>query len=179
MKVKIPFVGFIEKSINADFVQAFLRVFRETEDKHRVFIIVPVVLLLSHSYYMMSNPLIRQLGYNLNKDRVLWLVLAAFPVLFLLSWAVFSSAFNPRLYIRQIVLIIWSALLHRLCYGLEVMGTTYFTVVSFIALTSFLPFALTGMKIEELFNKLKDDYKERRESENEAFVKIIKDGEAA
>lgn len=172
MKVKIPFIGFIDKTINADFVQAFLRVFRETEDKHRVFIVIPAVLLISHSYYMFANPLIRQLSYTISKDKIIWVVLAAFPILFMLSWAVFSSAFNPRLYVRQTVLIIWAALLHRLAYGLEVLGTTYFTVVSFIALTSFLPFAITGLKIEELFNRIKDDYKERREAESEPFIHV-------
>jgi hypothetical protein len=169
MKIKIPFVGFIEKTINANIVQAFLKVFRDTQDKHRVLMIVPLTMLLSHSYYMFMQSHVAVLLYKIGEDEALWLGLAGFIFLFVLAWAIFSSPFNPALYVRQIVFIIWTGLLHRLAYGLETLGTTYFTAVSFIALTSFLPFAFTGLKIEELFQRLKDDYQAKKNT-NSAFI---------
>jgi len=177
MNISLPFVGFIKKTIDVNIiVQAFLDIFSNTEDRHRVFIIVPVVLLLSHTYFLATkNVLVRQLRHVLNRDEIIWLVLASIAVLFILSWAVFSSEFNPRLYIRQVVIAIWTALIHRLVYGLEIPGTTYFTAVSIIALVSFLPFALTGLKAEELFVKLKDDYKSSKEPEEDDFVTIEDD----
>lgn len=151
MNIKIPFIGFIEKTIQMNIVRRFLAVFRETQDIHRVLIMIPLTMLVSHSYFLYQQPAMVALAYNISRSEALWLGLAGFMVLFVGSWAIFSSEFHPALYVRQGVFIIWTGLLHRLTYGLETLGTTYFTVVSFIALTSFLPFAFTGLKIEQLF----------------------------
>lgn len=165
MKLKIPFIGFIEKTIHTDFIQAILRVFRETEDKHRVLVMVPLTLLISHSYFMSMQPHIQVIFHNVSRSEGFWLALAGFSALFVFAWAVLSSPFNPALYVRQTIFIIWTGLLHRLGYGLETLGTMYITTVSFLALSSFLPFAFTGMTIPQLFNRLKDDYQSRKTRE--------------
>ena len=165
MKVKIPFLGFVEKTINADFAQAFLQIFRDTQDKHRVLIIVPLVLLLSHSYYMYMQPHISVIFYKIAQKEGIWLALAGFTVLFVFFWAIFSSPFNPSLYVRQIIFAVWTGLLHRLGYGLETLGSTYITVVSFIFLTLPLIFAFTGLTVSQFFNKIKDDYQAKKNAE--------------
>lgn len=165
MKVKIPFIGFIEKTIHTDFIQAILKIFRETEDKHRVLIMIPLTLLISHSYFMSMQPHVMVIFHSVSRSEGFWLALAGFTALFVFAWAILSGPFNPALYVRQSVFIVWIGLLHRLAYGLESLGTMYITTVSFIALSSFLPFAFTGLTVPQLFSKLKDDYKTRKNAE--------------
>lgn len=159
MNIKIPFIGFIEKTVQMNVVRKFLAVFRDTQDIHRVLVLIPLTLFVSHSYFLMNQPHTSVIFYRLQRSEIIWIALLGFIVLFVASWAIFSSPLNSALYVRQGVFIIWTGLLHRLAYGLETLGTTYFTVVSFIALTSFLPFAFTGFKIEQLFARIKDEYK--------------------
>lgn len=165
MKFFIPFVGFTEKIVQMNLVQGFFEVFRDTRDTHRVLIVIPLTLFISHSLYLQGQTYVSVIFYKIHRAELIWLILGAFIMLFVASWAVFSSSFNPALYIRQIIFVIWTGLLHRLSYGLESLGTTYFTIVSFIALTSFLPFAITGLKVEQLFRKLKEDYESGKKSE--------------
>jgi len=140
-------------------------VFRDTQDIHRVLIIIPLVLLISHSIYLKTQSHVEVILYTLQSSEIFWLVLAGFILLFVACWAVFSTPFNPSLYVRQMIFAIWTALLHRLGYGLEILGSTYFTLVSFVALTSFLPFAFTGLKIEQLFKSWKEEYESNKKSE--------------
>lgn len=165
MKFYVPFLGLLEKTVQMDLTRRFLAVFRDTQDIHRVLIIIPLTLLVSHSLYLKSQPHVSVIFYKLQRSEGVWLALELFMILFVACWAIFSSPFNPSLYVRQAVFMIWTGLLHRLGYGLETLGTTYFTIVSFIALTSFLPFAFTGLKIEQLFNKLKEDYESNKKTE--------------
>lgn len=171
MKFYIPFFGLLEKTVQMNLVRRFLDIFRDTRNIHRVLITIPLTLLVSHSLYMKNHTPAAVIFYEIQRSEVIWLGLAAFFVLFAASWAVFSGPFSPALYIRQTVFMIWTGLLHRLGYGLETLGSTYFTVVSFIALTSFLPFAFTGLKTEQLFRKLKEDYESGKKSEP-AVVKL-------
>jgi hypothetical protein len=164
MKFYIPFFGLLEKTIQMNFVQRFLAVFRNTQDIHRVLIVIPLTLLISHSLYLQTRAHVEVIFYTIKNEEIFWLALEGFIVLFVGCWAVFSSPFNPALYVRQGVFAIWTALLHRLGYGLESLGSTYFTVVSFIALTSFLPFAFTGLKNEQLFRKWKEEYESKKKS---------------
>ena len=173
MKVKIPFIGFVDETIQADFVQAFLYIFRDTLDKHRMLVVIPLVLLISHSVYLANQPHLSVIFYRLTAAEELWLFLAGLLILFVFSWAVFSSPFSPALYVRQTVFIVWTGLLHRLAYGLETLGTTYITAVSFLALSSFLPFAFTGKTVPQLFNQIKDDYQARKNAEP-AIIEIQK-----
>lgn len=165
MKFYIPFFGLLEKTVQMDLVQRFLAVFRNTQDIHRVLIVIPLTLLVSHSLYLKLQSHVEVIFYTVQRSEIIWLALEVFIILFVACWAVFSSPFNPSLYVRQAVFVIWTALLHRLGYGLETLGSTYFTVVSFIALTSFLPFAFTGLKIDQLFRKLKEDYESSKKTE--------------
>lgn len=162
MKFYIPFFGLLEKTVQMNFVQRFLAVFRNTQDIHRVLIVIPLTLLISHSLYLKTQAHVEVVFFTLKSSEIIWLALEIFIVLFAACWAIFSSPFNPSLYVRQTVFAIWTALLHRLGYGLESLGTTYFTVVSFAALTYFLPFAFTGLRIEQLFSKWKDDYESNK-----------------
>jgi hypothetical protein len=165
MKFYIPFFGLLEKTVQMNFVQRFLAVFRDTQDIHRVLIIIPLTLLVSHSLYLKIQSHMEVIFYTVQRSEIVWLILEVFLILFIACWAVFSSPFNPALYVRQTVFVIWTALLHRLGYGLETLGSTYFTLVSFIALTSFLPFAFTGLTITQLFKRLKEDYESSKKTE--------------
>lgn len=165
MKFYIPFFGLLEKTVQMNLVRRFLAIFRDTRDIHRALIVIPLTLLVSHSLFLKSQPHIAVIFYRVQRNEVVWLTLQAFVILFIACWAVFSSPFNLSLYVRQTVFIIWTGLLHRLGYGLETLGSTYFTVVSFLALTSFLPFAFTGLKIEQLFRKMKEDYESNKSTE--------------
>lgn len=164
MRIKIPFIGFIDKTIHTDFIQAILRVFRETQDKHRVMIMVPLTLLVSHSYYLSRQPHIAVILTQISNSEGIWIILASFVALFVFGWGILSSPFSPALYARQAIFIIWTGLLHRLSYGLETLGTPYFNVISFCALTYGLPFAFTGKGIPYLFTKAIEDYKMKKES---------------
>jgi hypothetical protein len=163
MNLKIPFIGFIDKTLHMNVIQRFLSIFRDTRDIDRVIIVIPLTLLISHSFLLKAQTHMSIIFYKLTPKEIVWLILMGFPVLFSFFWAVFSSPFNPSLYVRQAIFIIWTGLLHRLFYGLEILGSAYFTVVSFIALTSFLPFAFTGLKIEELFKRWKSEYNEKKQ----------------
>lgn len=178
MNIKIPFIGFIEKTFQLNIVRQFLIVFRDTQDKHRVAVIIPLTLLLSHSYYLYQQPAMIAISRSISRSEILWLGLAGFIVLFMASWAIFSSPFNVSLYVRQGVFVMWTGLVHRLSYGLEVLGTPYFNIIAFIALTSFLPFAFTGLKNGELFSKWKNDYQASQSVKGtiseQAFVEVPK-----
>lgn len=173
MKFYIPFFGLLEKTVQMNFVRRFLAVFRNTQDIHRVLIVIPLTLLISHSLYLKTQAHIEVVLFTVQSSEIIWLVLETFIILFAACWAIFSSPFNPSLYVRQIVFAIWTALLHRLGYGLESLGSTYFTVVSFVALTSFLPFAFTGLKIEQLFKKWKDDYESNKKMKYAAEPAVV------
>jgi len=157
MKVPIPFFGLVMKTIETDLVQKFLGVFRQPQDIHRVLIIIPITLFISHTVFLKNQPGLAVITGNLQRPEQIWVSLMAFLVLFISCWAVFSSAFNPVLYVRQIVFAMWTCLLHRLSYGLEVFGTPYLTWISFAALISFLPFACTGLRPDQLYTKYKAD----------------------
>ena len=88
MRFKLPIFGidFIEKTINANFIKAFLDVFRETKDIHRVLIIIPLAVLISHSYYLKGTPHISVLTYTVRKDELIWVILEAFLILFVFSF---------------------------------------------------------------------------------------------
>lgn len=178
MKFKVPVFGldFIEKTVNADFVQAFLGIFRDTKDIHRVLVLIPLAALISHSVYLKSTPHISVLTYSVKRDELIWICLEVALILFVFSWAVFSSPFNPVLYGRQFIFGIWTVLSHRLLYGLESLGTPFFNTVSLIFLTGSLPFAFTGLRIDQLYKR----YKEKRQSQkeerqNERPVRVISD----
>ena len=138
-------MGVITKSIETDVVQQFLGVFRKPSDLHRVLIVIPLALYVSHSLFMKNQAHIYVIFHKLHRSEIIWLGLQSFPLLFAACWAVFSSQFNLTLYIRQIVFVGWTCLLHRLSYGLEELGTPYLMTVSFAALIFFLPYAFTGL----------------------------------
>lgn len=171
MKVKLPFVGFIEKTIQADIVRAFLGVFRDTQDIHRVLIIIPWTLFLSHCWHIKNAPQTSLIVANLNREEIIWIGLASFMMLFILSWAVFSSEFNPSLYFRQLIIGGWTFLIHRLVYGLTMLGSPDFYLLSFAAFSYFLPFAITGLTPKEFFQKLKDD-REAKKNHEPAFIDV-------
>jgi hypothetical protein len=151
-----------EKIIQADIVQKFLRIFRDTQDAHRVLVVIPLTLFLSHSWFLKSAPQVSLVASRINPDEMFWLILAGSGVLFVLCWAIFSSPFNPSLYVRQSIFIIWTGLAHRWFYGLEIPGTPYLTAISLLALTSYLPFAFWGLRPDQLFSKIKDEYQEKK-----------------
>lgn len=166
-------VSWHEKLIRTNFVQRFLAIFRDTEDIHRVLAIVPVVLVLSHSWFIKNAVGVSVVVAQLNNSEILWLTFSSIPILFMLFWAVFSSPFNLYLYWRQIIIGAWALLIHRLAYGLTQLGTADFYVLAFAAFVSFLPFALTGQKIEQFF----DGIKQRRESANNRQPAVIMEDE--
>ncbi len=171
MKFKIPVIGFIEKTIRADLVQKFLDIFRNTRDIHRVLVIIPLTWFISHSFYLKSRSLWANIFSSLSRDEAIWLGLCGFPALFVLCWAIFTSDFNMSLYMRQAIFAIWTGLLHRLGYGLEAIGTTYITTVSFLALTSYLPFAFWGLRPDQVFKKVKEGY-DIKKNTTDAVIKI-------
>jgi len=153
----LPMLSFTEKIIQTNFVQGFLRIFRETNDTHRVLAVVPLAWFISHSYYMLQAPQVAHMATRVNIDEGIWLALGGLITLFMFSWSVFSSEFNPSLYVRQGIFIIWTGLTHRWIYGLEALGTPFLTTVSLIALTSYLPFAFWGLRPDQLYIKIKDE----------------------
>lgn len=157
MKVPIPFFGLVMKTIETDLVQKFLKIFTEPQDIHRVLIVIPITLFISHTVFLKNQPGLSVVTANLQRTEEIWIGLMGFLVLFISCWAVFSSAFNPVLYIRQIVFVMWTCLIHRLSYGLEVFGTPYLSWISFVALASFIPFACTGLRPDQLYEKYKAD----------------------
>lgn len=165
MKVKYPIISFADKVIHTNFVQGFLRIFRDTQDTHRVLAIIPLTIFISHSVYMYSAPQVRRMAHNINNAELLWLTLCGLLSTWCLCWAVFSSEFKPSLYVRQIIFAIWSALGHRWLYGLETPGTMYLTVISIAALTSYLPYAFWGLRPDQLYSKVKEEYKTRKNAQ--------------
>jgi len=157
MKVPIPFFGLVMKTIETDLVQKFLGVFRQPQDIHRVLIVIPIALFISHTVFLKNQPGTSVVFNNLQRPEMIWVGLMGFLLFFVSCWAVFSSGFNFVLYVRQSVFVMWTCLLHRLSYGLEVFGTPYLTGISIIALISFLPFAFTGFRPDQLYKQYKDD----------------------
>lgn len=175
MKLFYPILSISDTIVKTNFVQSFLKVFRETEDIHRVLVVIPLALFVSHSIFLKNQPGVSVMFYDLGRPEQIWVGLLGFVVFFVGSWAVFSSPFNPVLYIRQAVFIMWACLLHRLSYGLEVFGTPYLTTISVIALFSFIPFAFTGKRPDQLY----EEYKIRKASELQAHPAVITTKEAA
>lgn len=157
MKVPIPFFGLVMKTIETDLVQKFLEIFRRPQDIHRVLITIPITLFISHTLFLKNQPGTSVVFNNLQRPEVIWVGLMIFLLLFVSCWAVFSSEFNPVLYTRQIVFIMWTCLVHRLSYGLETLGSPLLTWLSFGALVSFLPFAATGLRPDQIWTKYKAD----------------------
>jgi hypothetical protein len=114
---------------------------------------------------MYSAPQVRRMAHSINNDELLWLTLCGFLSAWCFCWAVFSSKFNSPLYVRQTIFAIWAGLAHRWVYDLETLGTPYITAVSLLALTSYLPYAFWGLRPDQLFKKMKDEYKARKNAE--------------
>ena len=164
-KIFYPVVGLAEKAVKLDIVQKILAIFRDTQDIHRVAIIVPLTLFLSHSLFMSNQPHIAVIFHRLTKPEIFWIVLAAFSALFMLAWSTLSSNFNPALYARQMIVAGWTFILHRIAYGLTALGSPDFYIPAFVALSVFLPFAVTGLRIDDFFKKLKEDYETKKQAE--------------
>lgn len=167
MKVRYPIfaVSFADKIIKTNFVQGFLRIFRDTQDSHRVLAIIPLTLFISHSWYMKTAPQISLAAARISNDELFWIILCGFIASAYFCWAVFSSKFNPPLYVRQTIFAIWTGLAHRWIYDLETLGTPYLTAVSLLALTSYLPYAFWGLRPDQLFKQIQDEYKARKNAE--------------
>lgn len=176
MKVPIPFMGVIMKTIETDMVQQFIGVFRKPQDIHRVLIVIPLTLFVSHSIFLKNQAHISVIFYDLQRSEIIWLGLQAFPLLFAACWAVFSSEFNLTLYIRQIVFVGWTCLLHRLSYGLEGFGTPYLMTISFAALISFLPYAFFGLRPDQIWNQYQ---KKKAEAAKKQHAAVVYQKEAA
>ncbi len=170
MKIYIPFMGVITKSIETDVVQQFLGVFRKPQDIHRVLIVIPLTLFVSHSIFLKNQAHISVIFYDLQRSEIIWLGLQSFPLFFAACWAVFSSEFNLTLYIRQIIFVGWTCLLHRLSYGLEELGTPYLMTISFLALIFFLPYAFSGLRPDQMWNQYQEKKAEEVKKQHAAVV---------
>jgi hypothetical protein len=121
---------------------------------------------------MKSAPHVSLVTSRLNDNEIFWLSLMAGLTLFVFCWAIFSSPFNPSLYVRQTIFFIWTGLAHRWFYGLEHIGTPLLAYVSLVSLTSYLPFAFWGIRPDQLFNKIREEYNTRKIAEAQKITSI-------
>ncbi len=166
MKVLYPgkvAIDWRERLIKTNIARHFLSIFRDTQDIHRVLVIIPLVLLLSHGWFMQEAPQVSLVVARLSRDETILLSLVGFVVAFVFCWAVFSAPVNIFLYVRQAIVGAWALIIHRLLYGLTELGTADFYLLAFVSFASFLPFALTGLKIEKFFQKIQDERAQKRD----------------
>jgi hypothetical protein len=173
MVFKIPVIGFIEKQLRVGIVSKFLAIFRNTADVHRVIMFIPLTLLASHIYYFKSLPRIGVIFYKLQRDELILIGLVAFFFVFALCWSIFSSPFNLQLYLRQSIFAAWTGLLHRLSYGLDTLGSTYPATLLFMGLTLCLPYAFMGLRLDQVWEKIKENHEAKKSAEIKAKNETI------
>ncbi len=139
----------------------FLNIFRNPSDIHRVLMVIPLSALISHTIYL-SDKASSWVVFNRGEYFLFGLVLLLF--IFATLWAVFSCKFNFKLYVRQLIFILWVILFHRIAFGLESVGSMFFSILSFVALTGYVIFALTGLRLDQLIHLFVEKRNEKRNS---------------
>lgn len=131
---------------------SFLEIFRDPKDIHRVISALFLSVTASHIYFIgVESPKIKA---NFVKDELVLLGLICGVLVFQVLWTFLSSELNIKLYIRQFVVIGWGILAHRIGYGLEILGSGFVTVMLLAGWSIWIPFALSGMRFDELQTKI-------------------------
>lgn len=129
----------------------FLEIFRSPKDLHRVVSALFLSITFSHLYFIaVETPFKRKI---VETEWVL-LGLICGVLVFQVLWTFLSSTLNLKLYIRQFVVIGWGILAHRIGYGLEILGSGFVTVMLLAGWSIWIPFALSGMRFDELQTKI-------------------------
>jgi hypothetical protein len=128
----------------------FFRVFRAPQDIHRVISALFLSVTFSHIYFVWKSSESTEIDGKLLVLAGLVTAVMVFQVL----WTFLSSGLNIKLYLRQFVVIGWGVLAHRLGYGVESLGSTLVTVMLFMGWSIWIPFAISGMRFDELQSKI-------------------------
>ncbi len=139
--------------------RTFLEVFRYPQDIHRVISALFLSVTFSHIYFIaVELPVLVEIGEN----EIVLISLISAALVFQVLWSFFSSDLNIKLYIRQFVVIGWGILAHRLGYGVETLGSKFVTIMLLTGWSIWIPFALTGMRFDELQHKIEVWQNEKR-----------------
>ena len=140
----------------------FLLIFRAPQDIHRVISALFLSVTFSHIYFLWAESV--ESVVPTTKIESVLIGLIAGVLAFQVLWAFLSTGLNVKLYIRQFVVIGWGILAHRLGYGVEILGSVFVTVMLLMGWTIWIPFALTGMRFDELQTKIEvwQDAKKRK-----------------
>jgi len=141
------------RNLIAKFSIGFFRIFREPRDIHRVIISGLLAVFASHTWFLFYEA---ETKFIFTKDHIVLGILIGAMLGFMLFWSIFSSNLNIKLYVRQIIVIGWAILAHRLSYGVESFGSIFVTAMLFLGWSIWIPFALTGMRFDELQTKIED-----------------------
>ncbi len=131
----------------------FIRIFQAPADIHRVIVAGVLGVLSSHVFYLIYES---KIPYILTKDQKVLASIMGVLVVFALCWSIFSSELNIILYGRQIVVIGWVILGHRIFYGVETLGSLFVSIMLFLGWTIWIPFALAEVKPGELIDKVRN-----------------------
>lgn len=130
----------------------FFEVFRFPKDIHRVISALFLSVTFSHIYFTrIESP---KISTPIAHNELVLIGLIMGVLIFQVLWTFLSSGLNIKLYIRQFVVIGWGILAHRLGYGVEVLGSTFVTIMLFAGWSIWIPFALSGMRFDELQTKI-------------------------
>lgn len=137
----------------ARFRELFLQIFRAPKDIHRVVSALFLSVTFSHIYFI-GFETGGSLTEKILQPELILISLIAGIMAFQVLWTFLSSDLNIKLYLRQFVVIGWGILAHRLGYGVEVLGSVFVTIMLLTGWSIWIPFALTGMRFDELQNKI-------------------------
>ena len=141
-------------------IDSFLSIFRNPTDLHRVVVSCFLAVFASHFFYLHFSAM------KTPKVDLLLQSLVGSMYCFVAFWAVFSAKFDLTLYVRLFVVAGWGVLGHRLFYGVESFGSAFFNIMLFLGWSVWIPFALTGMRFDQLQLKIEEIQKRKEVKKN-------------
>lgn len=132
-----------------DFWAGFDRIFSDPKEIHRVLVIIPLSMLVSHAIYVYAS-LVDNYVYTASDKVLIWLGSAL--SLFILCWCLRSNEMTIDLFNRFAIVSGLSGLFHRMIFYAIELGDPYFVTMAVISFLIFGLWAVTGKNYRDFKN---------------------------
>lgn len=135
------------KNIWFGFWTGFDRIFSNPKEIHRVLIIIPLSILVSHALYIWQVLPIDYV-FTTSDEVAIWLgcILSSF----VLCWCFRSNEMSIDLFNRFMIVSALSGLFHRITFYAIELGDAYFVTLSILAFSLLGIWAVTGKNYREI-----------------------------
>ncbi len=139
-----------------------LNLFKVNSQTKRVLVAGFLAFCVSHVELMYMEDM---LSSTFSSEVLFAVYMSSGLFLLVFGWCFFSSSLDVKLVARQIIMVCWGVLIHRLFYGLESAGSMMVVAVMLIMSSAWVPFVLFGISFDELqlkINEYKTDKKNHK-----------------